>query len=288
MISKRRQPQLARPLHQRRPSDSSPSPSSVVLSSATIMDGTGGDIRRRRRLAPHETEFLARIFEQYPRPTGPMREMIAKRLGMSARGVQIWFQNKRAKVRRDMLESGRAMLLFSPTIPSSAASFVYHHHRPAVSAEPDHQVPPPASQRQQRQQQQQHEQHSPHGHASLGPAAVVIPHAPSPWSLSPPSASISDDSNSLSHPLLLTALPSDWNTSGGDYSPLILHPTTTISGGDNASPSIPFVADGVHSLLDHLFPRPLLPRSSRVSGDESHHMPHPSLPLTIHFEDFLI
>lgn len=259
------------------------------------MDGTGGDIRRRRRLAPHETEFLARIFEQYPRPTGPMREMIAKRLGMSVRGVQIWFQNKRAKVRRDMLESGRAMLLFSPTIPSSssAASFVYHHHHHRPLAEPDHQVPPPPAAQQQphshpQQQQHHHQQlqyrHSPHDYASLAPATVAIPHAPSPWSLSPPSASVSDDSCPLSHPLLLAALPSDWNISGGDYSPLALHLTTTGEGGTAS----PLVADGVESLLDHLFPRPLLPRSSRVGSDESHRMAHPSLPLTAHFEDFLI
>lgn len=98
------------------------SPPKEEKSVVSGMDGSGGDIRRRRRLAPHETEFLTRIFEQYPRPNGPMREMIAKRLGMSVRGVQIWFQNKRAKVRRDMLESGRAMLLFSPTIPLSGGT----------------------------------------------------------------------------------------------------------------------------------------------------------------------
>jgi len=72
-------------------------------------------IRRRRRLQPAETEFLIRIFEQYPRPNSIMREMLAQKLDMSPRGVQIWFQNRRAKVKRDLVESGKAMLLFAPT-----------------------------------------------------------------------------------------------------------------------------------------------------------------------------
>jgi len=69
-------------------------------------------IRRRRRLLPHETEFLARVFEQFPRPTAAMREALATKLGMSSRCIQIWFQNRRAKVKRDLMDSGQAMLLF--------------------------------------------------------------------------------------------------------------------------------------------------------------------------------
>ena len=68
-------------------------------------------IRRRRRLQPLETDLLLRVFEMYPRPNAPMRDLLAKHLGMSPRSVQIWFQNRRAKVKRDLVESG-AMLLF--------------------------------------------------------------------------------------------------------------------------------------------------------------------------------
>lgn len=71
-------------------------------------------IKRRRRLQPQETDFLIKVFDQYPRPTAPMRDFLANRLGMTPRGIQIWFQNRRAKVKRDLIESGRAMLLFSP------------------------------------------------------------------------------------------------------------------------------------------------------------------------------
>lgn len=81
-------------------------------------------IKRRRRLHGHETDLLLRIFEQYPRPTAAMREVIAGRLGMSPRGVQIWFQNRRAKVKRDLLESGQSMLMFSPTVDLFAGDFL--------------------------------------------------------------------------------------------------------------------------------------------------------------------
>lgn len=83
-----------------------------------MMESPHADIRRRRRLQPHETNFLVRIFEQYPRPSAALRDMIASKLGMSQRGVQIWFQNRRAKAKRDLLEAGHGMLLFAPTIPA--------------------------------------------------------------------------------------------------------------------------------------------------------------------------
>jgi hypothetical protein len=71
--------------------------------------------RKRRRLLHQETEFLVRVFEQCPRPTTQIRDYLAARLGMSGRNIQIWFQNRRAKVKRDFVEShGKTMLLFAP------------------------------------------------------------------------------------------------------------------------------------------------------------------------------
>lgn len=69
-------------------------------------------VKRRRRLLPEETEFLCKVFEQHPRPSAPLRDFLASKLSMSQRCIQIWFQNRRAKVKRDLIESGKAMLLF--------------------------------------------------------------------------------------------------------------------------------------------------------------------------------
>jgi hypothetical protein len=80
-------------------------------------DSTGDALnsRKRRRLLPQETEFLIHVFEQCPRPSTQVRDYLAARLGMSARNIQIWFQNRRAKVKRDFAESnGKTMLLFAP------------------------------------------------------------------------------------------------------------------------------------------------------------------------------
>lgn len=105
---------------------------------ANSMSTPASIVRRRRRLQPGETALLTRVFEQYPRPTAAMRELLAQQLGMSARGVQIWFQNRRAKVKRDLMESGQAMLLFTPTYPGNLTSGyridassngVGHHHQ---------------------------------------------------------------------------------------------------------------------------------------------------------------
>lgn len=78
-------------------------------------DMPNSSLKRRRRLLPEETEFLCRVFEQHPRPTATMRDYLANKLGMSPRCIQIWFQNRRAKVKRDIIESGKAMLLFQAT-----------------------------------------------------------------------------------------------------------------------------------------------------------------------------
>jgi hypothetical protein len=66
-------------------------------------------IRRRHRLKPEETDYLTKEFQNNPKPTRKDIQEIASEIEMSERTVQIWFQNKRAKVRRLQKEStGRA------------------------------------------------------------------------------------------------------------------------------------------------------------------------------------
>ncbi|CAO3686314.1 unnamed protein product [Umbelopsis vinacea] len=66
-------------------------------------------IRRRHRLKPEETDYLTNEFQNNPKPTRKDIQEIASEIEMSERTVQIWFQNKRAKLRRLQKEStGRA------------------------------------------------------------------------------------------------------------------------------------------------------------------------------------
>ncbi len=56
--------------------------------------------KKRRRLNSEETKILQAVFERNPKPDAMLRAALADRLGMTARNIQIWFQNKRAKTKK--------------------------------------------------------------------------------------------------------------------------------------------------------------------------------------------
>ncbi|CAI2172609.1 6236_t:CDS:2 [Funneliformis geosporum] len=65
-------------------------------------------VKRRRRLTEEETSVLNNVFENEQKPDAATRAQLAQQLNMSSRAIQVWFQNRRAKVKRDMLESKNA------------------------------------------------------------------------------------------------------------------------------------------------------------------------------------
>jgi len=60
------------------------------------------EVKRRRRLTPEETRILSEIYEHTQKPNSVLRNRLAQELGMSSRQIQIWFQNRRAKIKRDV------------------------------------------------------------------------------------------------------------------------------------------------------------------------------------------
>lgn len=56
--------------------------------------------RKRQRTNPEQLDLLEQMFQTNTMPNQQTRVQLAAELGMSARRIQIWFQNKRAKVRR--------------------------------------------------------------------------------------------------------------------------------------------------------------------------------------------
>lgn len=70
-------------------------------------------IKRRRRLTSEEAAMLNAAYAKNPKPNPSERSKLAKAVGMTDRAIQIWFQNRRAKQRRDDSASETPSLVFS-------------------------------------------------------------------------------------------------------------------------------------------------------------------------------
>lgn len=57
---------------------------------------------KRKRASQEQISELKKVFEKNPFPTTDARKRLAKKLGMTARSVQIWFQNQRQLARNFM------------------------------------------------------------------------------------------------------------------------------------------------------------------------------------------
>jgi len=72
--------------------------------------------KKRQRTSPDQLAILEQIFQTDKMPSQQTRVQLADQLGMSSRRVQIWFQNKRAKVKRGVSKSSEiSPILESPT-----------------------------------------------------------------------------------------------------------------------------------------------------------------------------
>lgn len=58
-------------------------------------------LKRRRRLSAEETSFLISQFRLNEKPTAQERQLFAKHLNLDRRTIQVWFQNRRAKLKRE-------------------------------------------------------------------------------------------------------------------------------------------------------------------------------------------
>jgi len=68
-------------------------------------DHDSNNKKKRQRTSPDQLAILEQIFQTDKMPSQQTRVQLADQLGMSSRRVQIWFQNKRAKVKRGLSKS---------------------------------------------------------------------------------------------------------------------------------------------------------------------------------------
>ncbi|KAL7420680.1 hypothetical protein Q5752_004631 [Cryptotrichosporon argae] len=74
------------------------------------------EVKHRRRTTPEQLKVLEQWFEQNPRPDNATREHLAALLGITKRNVQVWFQNRRAKIKNQEKQREAANATFdSPT-----------------------------------------------------------------------------------------------------------------------------------------------------------------------------
>ncbi|KFA62870.1 hypothetical protein S40285_02237 [Stachybotrys chlorohalonatus IBT 40285] len=79
--------------------------------------------QKRQRATQDQLTTLEMEFNKNPTPTGPVRERIAEEINMTERSVQIWFQNRRAKIKllaKKSLETGEDI----DSIPESMRAYL--------------------------------------------------------------------------------------------------------------------------------------------------------------------
>ncbi|KAF9114835.1 hypothetical protein BGX27_009672 [Mortierella sp. AM989] len=80
------------------------------------------EVKRRRRTSPGQFKILERSFSDNPKPDASTRRHLAQKLSMSPRGIQVWFQNRRAKNRQASHTSSGSSNNDSNSIPSTISN----------------------------------------------------------------------------------------------------------------------------------------------------------------------
>lgn len=92
-----------------------PAPETTSSPSSSKKDPVEQERKKRKRVTEEQLTVLETIFATDKMPDQKLRLQLAQRLGMSSRRVQIWFQNKRAKLKKANANSPNS----SPTMGHS-------------------------------------------------------------------------------------------------------------------------------------------------------------------------
>ncbi|KAJ1626405.1 homeobox domain-containing protein [Pavlovales sp. CCMP2436] len=85
-------------------------------------DGAGNS-RSRWRVSARESSVLDVVFASSPRPNKSTLQQLATMLGVKPRQVQVWFQNRRQRWRKDFLELERARMVQQAELSGKVIDF---------------------------------------------------------------------------------------------------------------------------------------------------------------------
>jgi len=83
-----------------------PNPNGSTMWAPTFYDPF--QVKHRRRTSKRQYSVLERSFNENPKPNAATRRDLAEQLKMTVRGVQVWFQNRRAKAKAQRLKMAKA------------------------------------------------------------------------------------------------------------------------------------------------------------------------------------
>ncbi|KAF9526669.1 hypothetical protein CPB83DRAFT_896002 [Crepidotus variabilis] len=69
---------------------------------------TPNEVKHRKRTTNQQLKVLEAIFKKDTKPNAQLRQELAQELNMTPRGVQVWFQNRRAKEKSKSVKGGKA------------------------------------------------------------------------------------------------------------------------------------------------------------------------------------
>ncbi|KAI9467978.1 MAG: hypothetical protein EXX96DRAFT_611900 [Benjaminiella poitrasii] len=82
------------------------------------------EVKHRRRTSRAQFKVLEKTFLENPKPSAPMRRWLAQKLVMSPRGVQVWFQNRRAKEKNSNAKAAKQLSTKPPPLTDEQDSFI--------------------------------------------------------------------------------------------------------------------------------------------------------------------
>lgn len=94
-------------------------------------------VKHRKRTTKTQLKVLEQTFETNIRPDANMRKKLGEQLGMTPRSVQVWFQNRRAKIKKLTQKKGTQENSTNRDSEnkSSPAEYKYYHPYAPVQSE---------------------------------------------------------------------------------------------------------------------------------------------------------